>query len=393
MALLPGTMAQAQAGGIALVIGNSRYQQESSLPNARRDTTDVAERFRAYGLQTELIQDADRATMQAAIARFGEKAKSAGFAAFYYAGHGVFWNRATWLVPVDGDLGDPKNVKDFIIVDTVRKAINSAARRMMVFDNCLNNPADGWRQRATEDRARSSVELGAGGFESPNTLIMFSTIVGRIALDGPPGENSPFAAAFLKQFNGAPVDLSTMPQMVRRDLLIATEGRQIAYERNAIQGPFQLSARGPVRAAAPQPASSSQIIELTNAYAFAQRSALPLPQALVAFRPAGQSTHRGKPGAYQFEIQGTPAILVVLSVDDQGTAQVVLVMRVNDAPLWMFVKGKLANGEMEVEARDGGKDFNFTWKDANSGPVLIYPSAQHGRKTKPFTSRFTRLDG
>ena len=151
--------AQAQ-NRFALVIGNSRYRYESSLPNPKRDSADVAARFRAYGLQTELVEDADRSKMQQAIDKLAAKAKGADLAAFYYAGHGLYWENNAYMVPVDGDLSSPDKVRNFIGVPAVRKAAANAAHRLTIFDNCLNNPADGWRQTATEDRARGTQGRG-----------------------------------------------------------------------------------------------------------------------------------------------------------------------------------------------------------------------------------------
>ena len=132
--ILPAAAVRAQGAGVALVIGNSRYLKEAALPNPKRDTTDVAARFRAYGLQTELLQDADRVTMEKAVADFGARAKGADFAAFYYAGHGVFFGNGTWMVPVEGDLSDPENVKSFVVVAKVRDSIKDAQNKLMVFD-------------------------------------------------------------------------------------------------------------------------------------------------------------------------------------------------------------------------------------------------------------------
>lgn len=41
--------------GVALVIGNSKYLWEASLPNVRRDAPDIAKRFEQLGLKTELL--------------------------------------------------------------------------------------------------------------------------------------------------------------------------------------------------------------------------------------------------------------------------------------------------------------------------------------------------
>lgn len=56
--------------GVALVIGNSKYKWEASLPNVQRDAPDIAKRFQAMGLQTTLLQDADQNAMKRALATF-----------------------------------------------------------------------------------------------------------------------------------------------------------------------------------------------------------------------------------------------------------------------------------------------------------------------------------
>jgi hypothetical protein len=391
----PSIRAQGKGAGVALVIGNSKYQRESALPNPKRDTTDVAARFKAYGLQTELVQDADRATMDRAITGFGARAKGANFAAFYYAGHGVFFGNGTWMVPVEGDLGDPDNVKTFVNVSMVREAIKDAQNKLMVFDNCLNNPADGWKQRATEDRARSGA--GVRVQEPPNTIALFSTIVGRIALDGPPGENSPFAASFLRQFDGSPVDLRSVPVKLRRDLLIATEARQIASYRSTYREPFTLTATESSRAAIPANRSTwasdpSRIIDLAKAYAFAEEHKLPLQPGLIAHRPAAGVRHANKAGSYRFEAENDPAILVVMSVEQEKAAEVVMVYKHNGIPQWSFVRGNLSNDRLEMSPREYGGQFVFTWSDANSGSVANFPQKDN-MKSKITTGRFTRLDG
>ena len=392
--MLPAAFARAQGAGVALVIGNSRYLKEAALPNPKRDTTDIAARFKAYGLQTELVQDADRATMAKAIAEFGARAKGADFAAFYYAGHGVFWNKGTWLVPVEGDLSDPDNVKNFIAVNLVREAIKDARHNMMVFDNCLNNPADGWRQRATEDLARSG---GVRVREPANTLALFSTVPGRIALDGPPGDNSPFAASFLRQFDGSPVDLTTMPTRLKRDLLIATEARQIASFRLTYGEPFVLKAVDSSRAGIPANRSTwardpSRIVDLASVYAFAQQNQLPLPGGLIAVRPAAGMRHVNKVGSYRFESENAAAAIVIMSVEEEKAAEVVMVYKHNGNPQFTFVRGNLANDRLEMSPRENGGQFVFTWSDANSGSVAIFPQ-KDDMKSKITTGRFTRLDG
>ncbi|MEI6204285.1 MAG: caspase family protein, partial [Enhydrobacter sp.] len=279
---LPSLPARAQgsAAGVALVIGNSKYQWEAQLPNVRRDVPDIAKRFQAMGLKTEVLQDLGRDGMRQAIERFAAAARGANLAAFYFAGHGATWGRDTYLVPVDADLSNPSAVQTLLPATEINSS--GASNRLAVLDACRNNPADGWRQLEAQ---RSAVVVGDGTSTSnrENTLVLFSTAPGRVAIDGPPGQNSPFAAALMRQLDAPSVDLRTLAPKLRRDILIATEGRQVLWDRNTYRAPFEIKGAR-LRDA---PASSgwagdpSKIIELPNAYAFARNNNFTLPEGLI----------------------------------------------------------------------------------------------------------------
>lgn len=75
-------LVRAQAtNGVALVIGNSRYKREASLPNVKRDVPDIARAFQALGLKTELLEDLGRDALRKAIQKFGETSQGARLAA------------------------------------------------------------------------------------------------------------------------------------------------------------------------------------------------------------------------------------------------------------------------------------------------------------------------
>src|SRR5471032_1408575 len=255
--------AQGQSSGVALVIGNSKYKWEASLPNVKRDAPDVAKRFQALGLKTELLQDAGQDAMRAAIDKFASAARGANLAAFYFAGHGASWDKDTYLVPEDADLNNPGIVQTLLPVRAVNAAVKEASHRLLVFVNCRNNPADGWRQReAVRSSSVAKTELAAAALNGPNTLVMFSTAPGRVAVDGPAGQNSPFAAMFLRQLAGQSVDLQALPAKLRRDLLIATDGGQVLWYQSTYDQPFVLTNLQKNRPAAADPApptTSSQI--------------------------------------------------------------------------------------------------------------------------------------
>jgi uncharacterized caspase-like protein len=208
----------------------------------QRDAPDVAKRFQSLGFSTELLQNADRETMRQAIEKFAASARSASIAAFYFAGHGANWENASYLVPVDADLGDPSTVRTLVSAASDRESLKGAAHRMLVFDNCRNNPADGWRQREALSLGSlaPSHDVGTDAESNTNLLMLYSTARGHFALDGAAGANSPFAAAFLRRFDGESIDIQALPGKLRRDLRIATQGRQILFDFNTYAQPFLL---------------------------------------------------------------------------------------------------------------------------------------------------------
>lgn len=392
-------VARAQgAGGVALVIGNSKYQWEASLPNVRRDAPDVAKRFQAMGLKTELLQDLSKDALRQAVDRFSSSAAGANLAALYFAGHGATWEKETYLVPVDVDLGTPSNVKTLLPVSAVSRAVQSASHRLLVFDSCRNNPADGWRQLEAERGARFNVEQqrDAAATAEPNSLTLFSTAPGRVALDGPAGENSPFAASFLHQLSGNSVDLAALPGKIRRELLIATEGRQVLWDRNTYSGSFAV--KGVSGGTPGTTGDPSRIIELPNAYAFARKSGIELPQGLIAHRAPPGTPHAQKAGSYEFTAltpRGPmPYLVVVLSAEATGTAQLITAIQNDAGRIWRFVTGSISNNRLTFQPSAGRPNYLLDWSDTNSGSVAVLSEGNKpGQGNTVRSVRFSRLDG
>ncbi len=406
--------AQPRDAGVALVIGNSKYKWEASLPNVRRDALDVAKAFQALGLKTELVQDVGRDAMRAAVEKFAGSARGANLAAFYFAGHGASWDADTYLVPEDADLANPRTVQTLLPVTAVGDAMKAASHRLLVFDNCRNNPADGWRQRAAVIASRiTSADQVAASFKAPNTLVLYSTAPGRTALDGPAGENSPFAAAFLRQLGGPSNDLATLSSNLRRDLLIATGGRQVLWDQNTYMAPFPLSvSRGrPSPGVNAPPRDPANVLELANAYAFAREKNLLLPAGLVALRMPDGSSHAHKIGSFhcitKVRVGGSitsnsassslePLLLVVLTVPKNDTAEIIISTRdwyLSGGKGWRYISASLSGSRLKydqiVGSRFGLPIEEFAWKDENSGIYNVPIS-----NSEPiYHSRFTRLDG
>jgi hypothetical protein len=233
----------------------------------------------------------------------------------------------------------------------------------MIFDNCLNNPADGWRQTATEDKARGT--QGQGFQEPPNSLYMYSSVTGRIAPDGPPGQNSPFGAAFLRVLDGSDVDLRTLTGRVNREVIIASAGRQICSFRNAYAEPYVLRTSPPAQfppPANPLAADASRVVELPNAIAFAREKKLPMTTSLIGIRPPAGMPHANKVGAYRYDLEGQPNILIIFNVEDPKSAEVQMVYYLNGTYSWTWVRGSLVNDKLEVRPRSAGGNHVFSRK-------------------------------
>ena len=389
-------LAQGRANSVALVVGNSGYAWESSLPNVQRDARDVVAGFQALGIKTDLRENLGGQALRRAFEDFRSAARGANFAAFYYAGHGVSWGKETYIVPVDSDLSDPGAVKSLVRVSSIADVTTGAAHRMFVFDSCRNNPADGWRQVDAEQGAAISVDRQrAAAAVFGNVLTMFSTAPGHVALDGPAGQNSPFAAALLRQLGAGAVDLRELSAKMRRDLIVTTQGRQVLFDFNSYGQPFVLGNSGAPSGAGRAEAGASEIVELGAAYTYARANDIPLPTGLVALRSTGNGRAPPMTGAFKFEVKGDgalyPEILVVLSVHADSSANAVLAGKTPKSRYWRFVAGRVSGSRLDFLPRAGAARYTFDWRDANSGSVgLIWESYANA---PPFASRFTRLDG
>lgn len=387
----PAIHAQGRTSGVALVIGNSKYQWEAQLPNVKRDVPDIARRFQEFGLKTVLLEDAGRDATSQAIEKFTSASRGAEMAAIYFAGHGVSWNRATYLVPVDVELGSPNAVDRLLPAVMLRNSFAEAAHHLMVLDNCRNNPADGWRQRVEEGRAAGRQSTSsANENDPPNTIVLFSTIPGRAALDGPAGQNSPFCAALLRQLAEPTVDLPSLPGRLRRELLVKTRGRQVLWDRNNFRAPFAIHGPVDAKGRAVAGGDAGRVVELAGAYSYAQQAGLPVPPGLIGYRSA-DGRDGEKVGSYKYTgFNQEAAMLIVMSTEDPQNVELLQANRDGQQRTkWRFLRGMLSGDAIEFDNSDQNLRWSFRWSDANSGKLSIHPQGGGGRMV---TGSFARLD-
>lgn len=214
---------------IALVLGNSHYQNAPALPNPVNDAQAMSDRLK--GLDFEIVSGLDltKAQTQEKIAQFAKQVRGADVALFFYAGHGLQVSGRNYLLPVDAALEDETSL-DFEAVQVdfiLRQMSRETSIRLVFLDACRDNPlADvlaketGGDSTARSGLAEIPIENGGAG-----TLVAFAASPNQLAYDGS-GEHSPFSAALLAHIGEANVSITEAMNRVTSDVFKATAGRQ-----------------------------------------------------------------------------------------------------------------------------------------------------------------------
>ena len=237
---------------IALVVGNSAYQNITRLENPRNDATLMAETlsglgFTLIGGRAQL--DLDKAALDTDVQNFGRQIQGADVALFYYAGHGVQVNGSNYLVPVGANPTREADV-DFQMVDinlVLRQMQGSGTRlNMVILDACRNNPF-GARGLRSSDGGLAQMRAPEG------TLISYATQPGSVAQDGSDG-HSPYTRALATTIKQAGLDIFQTFNQVGLAVKRETGGSQQPWVSSSpIDGTFYFVA--PAAAAAPQVAA------------------------------------------------------------------------------------------------------------------------------------------
>ncbi len=104
-ALLLGCQPAWAAKRVALVLGNSLYQNAPQLPNPALDAAAVASTLNNAGFDVvESRHDLAAPEMRRALRDFADRASDADIAVIYYAGHGIEVEGNNYLIPVDARL-------------------------------------------------------------------------------------------------------------------------------------------------------------------------------------------------------------------------------------------------------------------------------------------------
>jgi uncharacterized caspase-like protein len=249
---------------VALVLGNSNYQNVAPLANPVNDSSKIAATLKDAGFDVvDSRRDLGAAETRRALRDFADRARDADIAVVYYAGHGIEVDGGNYLIPVDARLERDTDIYDEgLSLDRILIAIEPAKKlRLVILDACRDNPFARTMKRTVASRA---IGQGLAKVEptSPNVLIAYSAKAGSTAADGD-GQNSPFTAALSHHLTKPGLDVRRAFGFVRDEVLKTTGNKQEPFVYGSLGGedvPLVPARSAPAAApAAPAPSPQAEV--------------------------------------------------------------------------------------------------------------------------------------
>ena len=277
---------------VALVIGNSAYQNVNPLPNPAKDAAAIGDMFRKAGFDVvDAKTNVNNADMRQMVRDFTDKVTDADIAVVYYAGHGIEIDGTNYLLPIDTKLQRDTDVDDEAIsLDRVVRTLDPAKKlRLVILDACRDNPFSKTMKRSLS----RGVERGLAKVEpsNPNTLIAYAAKAGSTASDGS-GDHSPFAVALLQQLATPGQDVRRSFGFVRDEVMQATGNKQEPFVYGSLGGADVVLVPGAAKPAVPVPPQASGASDPAAALRVdyelaAQVNTKPAWDAFLASHPTG----------------------------------------------------------------------------------------------------------
>jgi len=224
---------------VALVIGNSAYQNAPPLANPMKDAQTIAAMLRKGGFAVVAAHyDVGNLQFKRAVRQFEDAATDADVAVVFYAGHGLEIRGTNYMIPIDAKLANDRDADDEAITLDRLVASTEDAKQLglVILDACRDNPFARQMKRARTAALRG-IAAGLGIVEPPNrnTLIAYAAKSGFAAQDGD-REHSPFTAALLKYLFEPGLDIRIAFGRVRDDVLKSTGNKQEPFVTGSLGG-------------------------------------------------------------------------------------------------------------------------------------------------------------
>lgn len=218
---------------MALVIGNSRYQNVNKLANPANDARDIAAALTRLGFTVILEFNLAHRTMEEALARFSARLKLQGAVGlFYYAGHGIQFDGTNYLLPIDAKLHKPSDIRfEAINLTRVLEQMNSVDNdlNIVILDACRNNPFGGSFRGINRGLAQVNAPSG--------TILAYATAPGDVAADGD-NRNGVYTQHLLNHIETPGLSIESFFKKVRQGVMAQTEDNQVPWESSSLLGEF-----------------------------------------------------------------------------------------------------------------------------------------------------------
>jgi uncharacterized caspase-like protein len=157
---------------VALVMGNSTYQNVARLTNPANDSEAMSATLKGAGFDVvDLKRDLTANEMRRALRGFSDTVRDADVAIVFFAGHGIEIDGVNYVIPVDAVLErDIDAFDEAIPLDRILTVIEPAKQlRLVILDACRDNPFNKTMKRTIGARA---IGRGLAKVEptSPNTF-------------------------------------------------------------------------------------------------------------------------------------------------------------------------------------------------------------------------------
>ncbi len=222
---------------MALVIGNSNYQNIQDLKNPINDAILVGLTLSEFNFDISQHEDLTLQQTKDAVSRFAIKADDADVIWVYYAGHGFQKNGINYLAAVDANLNlesGPNHEKLSVerIINIIEEN-NPDCVFILVLDACRNDPTEGLARGATSSSGLAEMEEAPAG-----TLVAYATAPGKYAADGT-GDNGLYTSELINQMKiSQPIEnvFKNTSSIVNK----SSNGAQIPWIRSNLRGTFRL---------------------------------------------------------------------------------------------------------------------------------------------------------
>lgn len=223
--------AEAAPRRVALVIGNGAYT-DGALKNPVNDARMMATTLRDLDFDVQVLENADRVTMQRAVVEFGRKLRDDTVGLFYFAGHGMQVRGGNYLIPVKANIESEDEVEvEAVDVNYVmtRMATAKSQFNIVILDACRNNPFQ---------RSFRSSGNGLAAVSAPTgTLIAYATAPGSVASDGD-AANGVYTSELVAAIKRPGLSMEEAFKQARGRVIQRTQGKQTPWESSSVVGDF-----------------------------------------------------------------------------------------------------------------------------------------------------------